>query len=127
MHPGFVNSNFGNNNKNFYRGLVNITKNAKNSRNFSECDSLLIGDKCGAHTFPYIEIGNSSSVVEHEATTSKVSEDILFYCSQRGMDEGQAMELIINGYAKEVLNKLPMEFAIEAQKLLSISLEGSVG
>jgi len=113
--------------ENSYRGLVNITKNAKNSRNFSECDSLLIGDKCGAHTFPYIEIGNSSSVVEHEATTSKVSEDILFYCSQRGMDEGQAMELIINGYAKEVLNKLPMEFAVEAQKLLAISLEGSVG
>ena len=113
--------------ENSYRGLVNITKNAKNSRNFSECDSLLIGDKCGAHTFPYIEIGNSSSVVEHEATTSKVSEDILFYCSQRGMDEAQAMELIINGYAKEVLNKLPMEFAVEAQKLLAISLEGSVG
>lgn len=113
--------------ENSYRGLVNITKNAKNSRNFSECDSLLIGDKCGAHTFPYIEIANSSSVVEHEATTSKVSEDILFYCSQRGMDEAQAMELIINGYAKEVLNKLPMEFAVEAQKLLAISLEGSVG
>jgi Fe-S cluster assembly protein SufB len=113
--------------ENSYRGLVNITKGAENARNFSECDSLLIGDKCGAHTFPYIEIGNSSSVVEHEATTSKVSEDILFYCSQRGMDEGQAMELIINGYAKEVLNKLPMEFAVEAQKLLAISLEGSVG
>lgn len=113
--------------ENSYRGLVIITKNAKNARNFSECDSLLIGDKCGAHTFPYIEIGNSSSVVEHEATTSKVSEDILFYCSQRGMDEGQAMELIINGYAKEVLNHLPMEFAVEAQKLLAISLEGSVG
>jgi Fe-S cluster assembly protein SufB len=113
--------------ENSYRGLVNITKNAKNARNFSECDSLLIGDKCGAHTFPYIEIGNSSSVVEHEATTLKVSEDILFYCSQRGMDEAQAMELIINGYAKEVLNKLPMEFAVEAQKLLAISLEGSVG
>lgn len=113
--------------ENSYRGLVNITKNAKNSRNFSECDSLLIGDKCGAHTFPYIEIANSSSVVEHEATTSKVSEDILFYCSQRGMNEAQSMELIINGYAKEVLNKLPMEFAVEAQKLLAISLEGSVG
>ncbi len=113
--------------ENSYRGLVNITKGAENSRNFSECDSLLIGDKCGAHTFPYIEIANSSSVVEHEATTSKVSEDILFYCSQRGMDEAQAMELIINGYAKEVLNKLPMEFAVEAQKLLAISLEGSVG
>lgn len=113
--------------ENSYRGLVNITKGAENARNFSECDSLLIGDKCGAHTFPYIEIANSSSVVEHEATTSKVSEDILFYCSQRGMDEGQAMELIINGYAKEVLNKLPMEFAVEAQKLLAISLEGSVG
>lgn len=113
--------------ENSYRGLVNITKNAKNARNFSECDSLLIGDKCGAHTFPYIEISNSSSVVEHEATTSKVSEDILFYCSQRGMNEAQSMELIINGYAKEVLNKLPMEFAVEAQKLLAISLEGSVG
>lgn len=112
---------------NSYRGLVNITKNATNARNFSECDSLLIGDKCGAHTFPYIEIGNSTAVVEHEATTSKVSEDILFYCSQRGMDEGKAMELIINGYAKEVLNNLPMEFAVEAQKLLAISLEGSVG
>ena len=113
--------------ENSYRGLVNITKNAKNARNFSECDSLLIGDKCGAHTFPYIEIANSSAIVEHEATTSKVSEDILFYCSQRGMNEAQAMELIINGYAKEVLNKLPMEFAVEAQKLLAISLEGSVG
>lgn len=113
--------------ENSYRGLVNITKKAKNARNFSECDSLLIGDKCGAHTFPYIEIANSSSVVEHEATTSKVSEDILFYCSQRGMNEAQSMELIINGYAKEVLNKLPMEFAVEAQKLLAISLEGSVG
>lgn len=113
--------------ENSYRGLVNITKNAKNARNFSECDSLLIGDKCGAHTFPYIEIANSTAIVEHEATTSKVSEDILFYCSQRGMNEAQAMELIINGYAKEVLNKLPMEFAVEAQKLLAISLEGSVG
>lgn len=113
--------------ENSYRGLVNITKKAKDSRNYSECDSLLLGDKCGAHTFPYIEIGNNSSIVEHEATTSKVSEDILFYCEQRGMDEEQAMELIINGYAKEVLNKLPMEFAVEAQKLLAISLEGSVG
>lgn len=113
--------------ENSYRGLVNITKSAKNARNFSQCDSLLLGDKCGAHTFPYIEIQNSSGTVEHEATTSKVSEDILFYCQQRGMDEEQAMELIINGYAKEVLNKLPMEFAVEAQKLLAISLEGSVG
>ncbi len=112
---------------NSYRGLVNIGKKSLNSRNFSQCDSLLLGDKCGAHTFPYIEIGNKSSVVEHEATTSKVSEDILFYCKQRGMSTEDAMALIVNGYAKEVLNQLPMEFAVEAQKLLAISLEGSVG
>lgn len=112
---------------NSYRGLVQINKKATNARNFSQCDSLLIGDKCGAHTFPYLEIGNKSAVVEHEATTSKVSEDILFYCRQRGIGEEAAVALIINGYAQEVLNQLPMEFAVEARKLLAISLEGSVG
>lgn len=112
---------------NSYRGLVNIGKKATGARNFSQCDSLLLGDKCGAHTFPYIELNNSTAVVEHEATTSKVSEDILFYCKQRGMSTEDAMALIVNGYAKEVLNQLPMEFAVEAQKLLAISLEGSVG
>ncbi|MDR9397606.1 MAG: Fe-S cluster assembly protein SufB [Salibacter sp.] len=113
--------------ENSYRGLVQINKNAKNARNFSQCDSLLIGDKCGAHTFPYIETKNNSSKVEHEATTSKIGEDQIFYCQQRGMDEEQAVSLIVNGYAKEVLNKLPMEFAVEAKKLLEITLEGSVG
>lgn len=112
---------------NSYRGLVHIGKNSKNARNFSQCDSLLLGDKCGAHTFPYIEVKNNSSVVEHEATTSKIGEDQIFYCNQRGMDTEKAMALIINGFAKEVLNQLPMEFAVEAQKLLAISLEGSVG
>lgn len=112
---------------NSYRGLVKINKKATNSRNFSQCDSLLIGNKCGAHTFPYIEIENSSGIVEHEATTSKVSEDILFYCRQRGMSEDNAVALIINGFAKEVMDQMPMEFAIEARKLLEISLEGSVG
>lgn len=112
---------------NSYRGLVKINKKASNSRNFSQCDSLLIGNKCGAHTFPYIEIENSSGIVEHEATTSKVSEDILFYCRQRGMDEEDAVALIINGFAKEVMDQMPMEFAVEARKLLEISLEGSVG
>jgi len=112
---------------NSYRGLVKISKNATNSRNFSQCDSLLMGDKCGAHTFPYIEVANKSSITEHEATTSKISEDQLFYCLQRGIDKESAIGLIVNGYAKEVLNKLPMEFAVEAQKLLAISLEGSVG
>jgi len=112
---------------NSYRGLVKITKNASNSRNFSQCDSLLMGNKCGAHTYPYIEVGNKSSITEHEATTSKISEDQLFYCLQRGIDKESAIGLIVNGYAKEVLNKLPMEFAVEAQKLLAISLEGSVG
>jgi len=112
---------------NTYRGLVRIAKSAINSRNYSQCDSLLLGDKCGAHTFPYIYALNRSSIVEHEATTSKISEDQLFYCNQRGIDPENAIGLIINGYAKEVLNKLPMEFAVEAQKLLSISLEGSVG
>jgi len=113
--------------ENSYRGLVKINKKAKNSRNFSQCDSLLLGDKCGAHTFPYIEVDNSTGIVEHEATTSKVSEDILFYCKQRGMDEDEATALIINGFAKEVLKQMPMEFAVEAQKLLALSLEGSVG
>lgn len=112
---------------NSYRGLVKMTPKATNSRNFSQCDSMLLGDKCGAHTFPYIRTDNKSSVVEHEATTSKISEDQLFYLQQRGIDEENAISLIVNGYAKEVLNKLPMEFAVEAQKLLSISLEGSVG
>jgi Fe-S cluster assembly protein SufB len=112
---------------NSYRGLVRIAKNAINSRNYSQCDSLLLGDKCGAHTFPYIQVENRSSIVEHEATTSKISEDQLFYCQQRGINMENAIGLIVNGYAKEVLKQLPMEFAVEAQKLLSISLEGSVG
>ena len=112
---------------NSYRGLVKILPGAKNSRNFSQCDSLLLNDTCGAHTFPYIEVGNKSSVVEHEATTSKIGEDQIFYCNQRGIDTEMAIGMIVNGYAKEVLNKLPMEFAVEAQKLLQISLEGSVG
>lgn len=113
--------------QNSYRGLVRVNKSAENSRNYSQCDSLLLSDTCGAHTFPYIKVENQSSVVEHEATTSKISEDQLFYCRQRGISQEQAIGLIVNGYAKEVLNKLPMEFAVEAQKLLSISLEGSVG
>lgn len=113
--------------QNSYRGLVRILKNAENARNFSQCDSLLLGDRCGAHTFPYIEADNSTSIVEHEATTSKISEDQIFYCNQRGIDTEKAISLIVNGYVKEVLNKLPMEFAVEAQKLLQISLEGSVG
>src|SRR5713226_9363549 len=100
---------------------------ASNALNYSQFDSLLLGDKCGAHTFPYIEVKNASSVVEHEATTSKVGEDQIFYCNQRGIDTETAVALIINGFAKEVMNQLPMEFAIEAQKLLAISLEGSVG
>lgn len=113
--------------QNSYRGLVKIGKNAHNARNFSECDSLLLGDKCGAHTFPYLEINNSTAKVEHEATTSKIGEDQIFYCNQRGISTEDAIGLIVNGYAKEVMNKLPMEFAMEAQKLLAISLEGSVG
>jgi Fe-S cluster assembly protein SufB len=112
---------------NSYRGLVHVSKNATNSRNFSQCDSLLLGDKCGAHTFPYIEVRNNTAVVEHEATTSKIGEDQIFYCNQRGIDTETAVALIINGFAKEVMNQLPMEFAVEAQKLLAISLEGSVG
>lgn len=113
--------------QNSYRGLVKINKTAENARNFSQCDSLLMTDRCGAHTFPYIEVNNSTAQVEHEATTSKIGEDQIFYCLQRGIDKEKAISLIVNGYAKEVLNKLPMEFAVEAQKLLAISLEGSVG
>ena len=113
--------------QNSYRGLVQIHKNAHNARNFSQCDSLLMSSECGAHTFPYIECKNSSAKIEHEATTSKIGEDQLFYCKQRGISEEKAIGLIVNGYCKEVLNQLPMEFAVEAQKLLSISLEGSVG
>ncbi|MEM1042351.1 MAG: Fe-S cluster assembly protein SufB [Bacteroidota bacterium] len=112
---------------NSYRGLVKINKKAEGARNFSQCDSLLLGDQCGAHTFPYIEINNSTAKVEHEATTSKVGEDQMFYCQQRGISEQDALNLIVNGFAKQILAKLPMEFAVEAQKLLSIQLEGSVG
>jgi Fe-S cluster assembly protein SufB len=112
---------------NSYRGLVKVIKRAENARNFSQCDSLLLGDKCGAHTFPYIKAENHSSIIEHEATTSKISDDQLFYCKQRGIGAESAIGLIVNGYAKEVLQHLPMEFAVEAQKLLAISLEGSVG
>lgn len=110
-----------------YRGLVKIMKSAENARNFSQCDSLLMGDKCGSHTFPYIEVKNKSAKVEHEATTSKIGEDQIFYCNQRGIGTEEAIALIVNGYCKDVLNQLPMEFAVEAQKLLAISLEGSVG
>ncbi|MBX9850137.1 MAG: Fe-S cluster assembly protein SufB [Cytophagaceae bacterium] len=113
--------------QNSYRGLVEVMKRADNARNFSQCDSLLMGDQCGAHTFPYIEVKNNSATVEHEATTSKIGEDQIFYCNQRGLDTEQAVAMIVNGYCKEVLNQLPMEFAVEAQKLLAISLEGSVG
>jgi len=112
---------------NSYRGLVKVLKNASGARNFSQCDSLLLGDKCGAHTFPYIEVDNQTAIVEHEATTSKIGEDQIFYCNQRGISTEDAVALIVNGYAREVINKLPMEFAVEAQKLLQISLEGSVG
>ena len=113
--------------QNSYRGLVHIGKRAENARNFSQCDSLLMGNNCGAHTFPYIEAKNKSAQIEHEATTSKIGEDQIFYCNQRGIDVEKAIALIVNGFSKEVLNKLPMEFAVEAQKLLEISLEGSVG
>jgi Fe-S cluster assembly protein SufB len=106
---------------------VQVMRRAENARNFSQCDSLLMGDRCGAHTFPYIEVDNPTAQVEHEATTSKIGEDQIFYCNQRGIDTETAVALIVNGYAKEVLNQLPMEFAVEAQKLLAISLEGSVG
>ena len=112
---------------NSYRGLVKVMPGAINARNYSQCDSLLLGSTCGAHTFPYIEVGNKSSIVEHEATTSKIGEDQIFYCNQRGISTEDAIGMIVNGYAREVLNKLPMEFAVEAQKLLAISLEGSVG
>lgn len=112
---------------NSYRGLVKVMPGAVNARNFSQCDSLLLGSTCGAHTFPYIEVGNKTAIVEHEATTSKIGEDQIFYCNQRGISTEDAVGMIVNGYAKEVLNKLPMEFAVEAQKLLQISLEGSVG
>lgn len=113
--------------ENSYRGLVKVGKKAENARNFSQCDSLLLGDKCGAHTFPVLDVANETAVVEHEATTSKIGEDQIFYCNQRGIDTDAAVALIVNGYAKEVLSKLPMEFAIEAQALLQITLEGSVG
>ena len=112
---------------NSYRGLVRVNPKAENARNYSQCNSLLLGDKCGAHTFPYMDINNDTAIVEHEATTSKISEDQIFYCNQRGINTETAVGLIVNGYAKEVLNKLPMEFAVEAQKLLQITLEGSVG
>jgi Fe-S cluster assembly protein SufB len=113
--------------QNSYRGLVKVNPNAENAYNFSQCDSLLIGDRCGAHTFPYLEVSNKTAKVEHEATTSKIGEDILFYCNQRGLSTETAVQLIINGYCKEVFQHLPMEFAAEAQKLLAVSLEGSVG
>ena len=113
--------------QNSYRGLVYVVPNAENARNHSQCDSLLLSDRCGAHTFPYVHVDNDTAIIEHEATTSKISEDQIFYCQQRGIGVEEAVGLIVNGYAKEVMNKLPMEFAVEAQKLLSISLEGSVG
>ena len=113
--------------QNSFRGLVKIGKGAEDSRNHSQCDSLLLTDHCGAHTYPYAEVMNQSAVIEHEATTSKISDDLLFYCNQRGIPTENAVALIVNGYAREVMNKLPMEFAVEAQKLLSVTLEGSVG
>ena len=113
--------------ENSYRGMVRVAKGAENARNYSQCDSLLIGDRCGAHTFPVIDVRNPTGVVEHEATTSKISDDQLFYCNQRGLSTEDAVGLIVNGYAREVLAKLPMEFAVEAQKLLALQLEGSVG
>lgn len=113
--------------QNSYRGLVKVGTKAAGARNYSSCDSLLLGSSCGAHTFPYIDVANPDATVEHEATTSKISEDQLLYCNQRGIPTEDAVSLIVGGYAKEVINKLPMEFAVEAQKLLSVSLEGSVG
>ena len=113
--------------QNSYRGLVRVASTAEGARNYSSCDSLLLGSKCGAHTFPYMDVHNETAVVEHEATTSKISEDQLFYCNQRGISTEDDVGLIVNGYARDVLNKLPMEFAVEAQKLLGVSLEGSVG
>ena len=113
--------------QNSYRGLVKVSAGAEGARNYSSCDSLLLGSNCGAHTFPYMDIHNDTAIVEHEATTSKISEEQLFYCQQRGISAEDAVSLIVNGYAKDVINKLPMEFAVEAQKLLGVSLEGSVG
>ena len=113
--------------QNSYRGLVKVSKSADNARNYSQCDSLLIGDKCGAHTFPYIDCANRTATLEHEATTSKISDEQLFYCRQRGISTENAVSLIVNGFAKDVLSKLPMKFAVEAKKLLSITLEGAVG
>jgi len=113
--------------QNAYRGLVQIAKGAEKARNYTQCDSLLMGDKCGAHTFPYMEVKNPTARVEHEATTSKISEDQLYYCRQRGISEEDAISIIVNGFCKEVFKELPMEFAVEAQKLLSVSLEGAVG
>ena len=113
--------------QNAYRGLVKINRGAENARNFSQCDSMLLGDRCGAHTFPYLEISNPTAKVEHEATTSKVGEDQIFYCKQRGISEQDAIKLIVNGFCKEILAMLPMEFAVEARNLLAIELEGSVG
>ena len=113
--------------QNIYRGLVKVLPNAENTRNFTQCDSLLIGDECGAHTVPYIEAKNPTAQLEHEATTSKISDEQLFYCLQRGLDVEESVSLIVNGFCKEVMMQLPMEFAVEAQKLLGISLEGSVG
>ena len=113
--------------QNSYRGLVKVVSGADNVRNYSQCDSLLLGDRCGAHTFPDMQIANPTAIVEHEATTSKISEEQLFYCRQRGIGVEDAVGLIVNGYAKEVMDKLPMEFAVEAQKLLQVSLEGTIG
>ncbi|MBQ5718671.1 MAG: SufD family Fe-S cluster assembly protein, partial [Alistipes sp.] len=113
--------------QNAYRGLLRVNPGAENARNYSQCDSLLIGDKCGAHTFPVVDCRNRTAILEHEATTSKISDDQLFYCNQRGLSTEDAVGLIVNGYAREVLAKLPMEFAVEAQKLLALNLEGSVG
>jgi Fe-S cluster assembly protein SufB len=115
------------NGQNTYRGLVKVLKGAEDARNYSQCDSLLIGDRCGAHTFPYIEVKNPTAKVEHEASTSKIGEDQIFYCKQRGLSAEDAVNLIVNGFCKDVLKELPMEFAVEAQKLLAVSLEGSVG
>jgi len=113
--------------QNAYRGLVSIGRNAENARNYTQCDSLLLGDRCGAHTFPYMEVRNPTATVEHEATTSKINDDQLFYCMQRGLDAEDAVSMIVNGFCKEVFKELPMEFAVEAQKLLAVSLEGAVG
>jgi Fe-S cluster assembly protein SufB len=113
--------------QNIYRGLVKVMPSAENARNFTQCDSLLIGDRCGAHTVPYIEVRNPTAQMEHEATTSKISEDQMFYCQQRGLDIEASMAMVVNGFCKDVMKQLPMEFAVEAQKLLGISLEGSVG